>query len=52
MFGVQPAFMFDYGVTWFSGLVGVFLCFVIGAGIVLVLRRTGGSSGGASTRVR
>lgn len=50
--GIQPASTFDYGVTWFSGLVGVILCFVIGAGIVLLLRRTGGSSGDASPRVR
>ncbi len=49
---IQPASTFDYGVTWFSGLVGVFLCFAIGAGIVLLLRRTGRPSGGASTRAR
>lgn len=54
--GIQPASTFDYGVTWFSGLVGVLLCFAIGAGIVLLLRRTGSSSGGppgdTSPRVR
>ena len=50
--GIQPDSTFDYGVTWFSGLVGVVLCFVLGAGIVLLLRRTGGPSGDASPRVR
>lgn len=50
--GIQPAATFDYGVTWFSGLVGVLICFALGAGIVFLVRSTGGSSGGASPRVR
>ena len=50
--GIQPGFLFDYGVTWLSGLVGVVACFVLGAGIVFLLRRGGGPSGGASSRVR
>lgn len=49
---IQPAATFDYGVTWFSGLVGVLLCFVIGAGSVLLLRRTGSPSGSTSRRFR
>ncbi len=40
-----------YEVTWLSGLVGVIACFVIGAGIGFLLRRTGSSSG-TSARVR
>lgn len=50
--GIQPGFLFDYGVTWLSGLVGVVICFALGAGIVFLLRRGGGTSGGASPRVR
>ncbi|MDP8952112.1 MAG: PDGLE domain-containing protein [Actinomycetota bacterium] len=49
---IQPAPMFGYEVTWLSGLVGVILTFAVGAGIVLLLRRTGGSSSGTSGRVR
>ena len=49
---IQPASTFDYGVTWFSGLVGVVLCFMLGAGIVLLLRRTGGSPDRPFSRVR
>ena len=51
---IQPAPLFDYGVTWLSGLVGVFVTFVLGAGLVLVLRRRDGSSAGtaAGRRVR
>ena len=48
---VQPASTFDYGVTWFSGLVGVILCFAVGAGMVLLLRRTGGSPDRSFSRV-
>ncbi len=48
----QPSFLFDYGVSWLSGLVGVLLTFVLGTGIVLLLRRGGGSSGRSSERVR
>ena len=50
--GFQPGFLFDYGVAWLSGLVGVALCFVLGAGVVLLLRRGRGSSGDAPPRVR
>ena len=49
---VQPEPLFDYEATWLSGLVGVIACFALGAGIVLLLRRTGGASSGASGRVR
>lgn len=52
LIGIQPGFLFDYGVTWLSGLVGVLATFALGAGIVYLLRRPGGSSGGASPRVR
>ena len=50
--GIQPSFLFDYRVTWLSGLVGVILSFVLGAGIVMLLRRPDSSSGGTSPRVR
>ena len=50
--GAQPGFLFDYGVTWLSGLVGVVVCFSLGAGIVFLLRRGGEASDGASPRVR
>lgn len=49
---IQPQPLFDYEVTWLSGLVGVIACFVIGAGIVFLLRRPGGSSPDTSARVR
>lgn len=49
---IQPEPLFDYEVTWLSGLVGVLACFAIGAGIVFLLRRTGGSSGASAPRVR
>lgn len=49
---IQPEPLFGYEVTWLSGLVGVLMCFALGAGIVLLLRRSGGSSSGTSTRVR
>ncbi len=48
---IQPEALAGYEVTWLSGLVGVLACFVIGAGIVFLLRRTGGSSD-TSARVR
>ena len=49
---IQPASTSGYGVTWFSGLVGVVLCFALGAGMVLLLRRTGGTSELSFSRVR
>ncbi len=49
---IQPEPLFDYEVTWLSGLVGVLICFALGAGIVLLLRRTGDSSSDTSARVR
>lgn len=49
--GFQPAALFDYGVTWISGLVGVGATFAIAAGAVFLMRRVGTSSG-ASERVR
>jgi hypothetical protein len=49
---IQPASTFDYGVTWFSGLVGVLLCFALGAGIVLLLRGRGRSTDRPFSRVR
>lgn len=49
--GFQPVALFDYGVTWVSGLVGVAATFAIGAGMVFLVRR-GGPSSGASGRVR
>lgn len=52
MLGIQPAALAGYEVTWFSGLVGVIAAFALGASIVFLLRRTGGSSGDASPRVR
>ncbi len=47
---IQPAPLFDYSVTWLSGLVGVAATFAIGAGLVLLVRRS--PSSGASGRVR
>ena len=49
---IQPASTSGYGVTWFSGLFGVVLCFALGAGMVLLLRRTGGSPDRSFSRVR
>ena len=49
---IQPASTSGYGVTWFSGLVGVVLCFALGAGMVLLLRRTKGASERSFSRVR
>lgn len=47
-----PAGLNGYEVTWLSGLVGVLLTFAVGTGLVLLLRRTGGSSADTSRRVR
>ncbi len=49
---IQPASTSGYGVTWFSGLFGVVLCFALGAGLVLLLRRTGDSPDRSLSRVR
>ncbi|MEW6637472.1 MAG: PDGLE domain-containing protein [Actinomycetota bacterium] len=51
--GAQPAALFDYGVTWLSGLVGVILCFAIGTGVLLLLRKgAGGRRSPAERRTR
>jgi len=49
---IQPAVLAGYEVTWLSGLVGIIATFALGAGIVFLLRRTGGSSANTSSRVR
>ena len=49
---IQPASTSGYGVTWFSGLVGVVLCFALGAGLVLLLRRAEGSPDRSFSRMR
>lgn len=50
--GIQPAALAGYEVTWLSGLVGVIVTFALGAGIVFLLRRSGGPPDGTSPRVR
>ena len=50
--GIQPGLLSDYSVTWLSGLVGVVATFALSAGLVLLLRRTGGSSSRRSTASR
>ena len=42
--GVAPGILLGYQVTWLSGLVGVLATFAIGAGLVLLLRLSGGPS--------
>jgi len=48
----QPGFLFDYGVPWASGLVGVIVVFALATGTIFLTRRLGGSSADTSDRVR
>ncbi len=45
---IAPNALLGYEVNWLSGLVGIFLTFAAGAGLVLLLRRSGGSSGSSA----
>ncbi|BBL80970.1 hypothetical protein Rxycam_02499 [Rubrobacter xylanophilus DSM 9941] len=45
---IAPRALLDYRVTWLSGLVGVAATFLVGAGIVALLRISGGPRGGTS----
>jgi cobalt/nickel transport protein len=45
---LAPGALLDYQVTWLSGLVGVIVTFAVGAGLVTLLRRSGGSPSGAT----
>ncbi len=47
-----PSGLNGYEVNWLSGLVGIIATFVVGAGIVYLLRLTDGSSARTSERVR
>lgn len=40
---IQPQPLFDYQMAWFSGLVGIIATFSLGTGLVLLLRRIGGT---------
>jgi cobalt/nickel transport protein len=42
---IAPGTLLDYQVTWLSGLVGVIVTFAVGAGLVTLLRRSGGATG-------
>ncbi len=46
---VAPEALLGYQVTWLSGLVGVLATFAVGAGLVMLLRVRGGSTGGPSS---
>ena len=46
--GVAPGILLGYQVTWLSGLVGVLATFASGAGLVLLLRLSGGPSSSTS----
>lgn len=39
---IAPQALLGYQVTWLSGLVGVIATFAIGAGLVMLVRRSGG----------
>ena len=43
---IAPGVLLGYRVTWLSGLVGVIATFAVGAGLVMLLRLSGGSPGG------
>jgi cobalt/nickel transport protein len=45
---VAPEALLGYQVTWLSGLVGVLATFAVGAGLVMLLRLSGGPSSGTS----
>jgi len=40
---IAPKALLGYQVTWLSGLVGVITTFAVGAGLVVLLRLSGGS---------
>jgi len=39
---IAPRALLAYQVTWLSGLVGVIATFALGAGLVMLVRRSGG----------
>ena len=45
---LSPGALLGYHVTWLSGLVGVLATFAVGAGLVMLLRLSGGPSSGTS----
>jgi cobalt/nickel transport protein len=45
---IAPSALLGYHVTWLSGLVGVLATFAVGAGLVMLLRLSGGPSSGTS----
>jgi hypothetical protein len=47
---IAPRVLLGYQVTWLSGLVGVTATFAVGAGLVMLLRLSGGQSAGTSAR--
>ena len=47
---IAPKALLGYQVTWLSGLVGVIATFALGAGLVALVRRSGGPPSGASAR--
>ncbi len=49
---IAPNALMGYEVNWLSGLVGIVLTFAVGAGLVLLLRRSGGSDSSAGTAGR
>lgn len=49
---IAPDALLGYEVSWLSGLVGIVLTFAVGAGLVLLLRRSGGSGSSAGTAGR
>ena len=45
---IAPRALLGYQVTWLSGLVGVIATFTVGAGLVVLLRLSGGVSSGST----
>jgi cobalt/nickel transport protein len=45
---IAPGALLGYQVSWLSGLVGVLATFAVGAGLVMLLRLSGGSSSGTT----
>lgn len=47
---IAPGVLLGYEVTWLSGLVGIIVTFAVGAGLVMLVRRKGGSPAGTAGR--